>query len=40
VAYRKSTDYAKNVGQSEGGGRIKNFRAYVGDRLVEPKAPQ
>jgi beta-galactosidase len=26
--------------QSEGGGRIKNFRAYVGDRLVEPKAPQ
>ena len=25
--------------QSEGGGRIKNFRAYVGNDLVKPKAP-
>jgi len=23
--------------QSEGSGRIKDFRAYVGDKLVEPK---
>jgi beta-galactosidase len=25
--------------QSEGAGRIKNFRVYVGDHLVKPKAP-